>query len=59
MILVKTQIFSKSQPSLLSLCKAKLVADYFDTWSTILLPSIKKHDNRFLYIDFFAGPGKV
>jgi three-Cys-motif partner protein len=51
----ETDFFEK--PTEASKLKAKLVADYFDTWSNIILPSVRKTYKRFAYIDFYSGPG--
>lgn len=40
--------------------KAKIVAKYFDAWSTVMLGVKRRfgHFNRLAYIDLFAGPGR-
>jgi len=38
--------------------KAAIVAKYFDAWSRVIIPTVKKRGDRIVYIDLFAGPGR-
>ena len=38
--------------------KARIIQKYFWAWAKVIMPSAKRHDNRILYIDLFAGPGR-
>lgn len=38
--------------------KARIVQKYFWAWAKVIIPTAKQHDNRILYIDLFAGPGR-
>lgn len=38
--------------------KAQIVQKYFWAWAKVIIPSAKRGDNRILYIDLFAGPGR-
>jgi three-Cys-motif partner protein len=38
--------------------KARIIAKYFDAWSTIVLPSAKKYNQKLVYMDLYCGPGR-
>jgi three-Cys-motif partner protein len=38
--------------------KARIVQKYFWAWANVIIPTAKGYDNRILYIDLFAGPGR-
>jgi len=41
-----------------SIIKARIISKYFWAWAKVIIPIVKKHDNRIAYIDLFAGPGR-
>ena len=38
--------------------KSRIVQKYFWAWSRVIIPSARRSDNRILYVDLFAGPGR-
>ncbi len=38
--------------------KARIVADYFEVWAKVVLPSVMRNSGRIAYFDLFAGPGR-
>ena len=46
------------EPREQSQIKARIIQKYFWAWAKVIMPSAKRHDNRILYIDLFAGPGR-
>ena len=38
--------------------KSRIVEKYFDAWSRILLPTVKKQNRTLAYVDLYAGPGR-
>lgn len=41
-----------------SLVKMTIVSKYFWAWAKVITPSVKKHGQKFAYLDLFAGPGR-
>lgn len=37
--------------------KSRIVAKYFSSWASVILPSVKKIDGKLGYIDLYSGPG--
>ncbi|MFZ0420625.1 MAG: three-Cys-motif partner protein TcmP [Candidatus Sulfotelmatobacter sp.] len=54
--MVDNQFFDESTEQ--SQIKARIIQKYFWAWAKVIIPSAKQHDNRILYIDLFAGPGR-
>ncbi len=54
--MVDNQFFDESSEQ--SRIKAQIIQKYFWAWAKVIIPSAKWHDNRILYIDLFAGPGR-
>lgn len=50
------QFFDESSEQ--SQIKARIVQKYFWAWAKVIIPTVKRFDNRILYIDLFAGPGR-
>lgn len=45
-------------PDVQNTIKTKLVTEYFVAWTDVILPRLKRPDDRLAYIDLFAGPGR-
>jgi len=41
-----------------SQAKTQIVSKYFWAWATVILPRVKRRDDKIGYIDLFAGPGR-
>jgi three-Cys-motif partner protein len=54
--MVDNQFFNESSEQ--SQIKARIIQKYFWAWAKVIIPTVKRHDNRILYIDLFAGPGR-
>jgi three-Cys-motif partner protein len=54
--MVDNQFFDESTEQ--SRIKAQIIQKYFWAWAKVIIPSAKWHDDRILYIDLFAGPGR-
>jgi three-Cys-motif partner protein len=54
--MVDSQFFDESREQ--SQIKARIVQKYFWAWANVIIPTVKRHDNRILYMDLFAGPGR-
>jgi three-Cys-motif partner protein len=54
--MVDSQFFDESREQ--SQIKARIVQKYFWAWAKVIIPTVKRHDNRILYMDLFAGPGR-
>ncbi len=54
--MVDNQFFDESSEQ--SQIKARIIQKYFWAWAKVIIPSAKQYDNRILYIDLFAGPGR-
>jgi three-Cys-motif partner protein len=54
--MVDNQFFEEVREQ--SQIKARIVQKYFWAWANVIIPSAKRQDNRILYIDLFAGPGR-
>jgi three-Cys-motif partner protein len=54
--MVDNQFFDESTEQ--SQIKARIIQKYFWAWAKVIIPSAKQHDNRILYVDLFAGPGR-
>jgi three-Cys-motif partner protein len=54
--MVDNQFFDEIREQ--SQVKARIVQKYFWAWAKVIIPTAKQQDNRILYIDLFAGPGR-
>lgn len=54
--MVDNQFFDEAREQ--SQIKARIVQKYFWAWAKVIIPTAKQQDNRILYIDLFAGPGR-
>lgn len=50
------EFFDSAEPQ--SLIKSALVLRYFWAWKTIMLPRLKRPQDRLAYLDLFSGPGR-
>jgi len=46
------------EPREQSQIKARIIQKYFWAWAKVIIPTAKQKDNRILYVDLFAGPGR-
>jgi three-Cys-motif partner protein len=54
--MVDSEFFEEAREQ--SQIKARIVQKYFWAWAKVIIPTAKNHDNRILFIDLFAGPGR-
>ncbi|MGA7381496.1 MAG: three-Cys-motif partner protein TcmP [Terriglobales bacterium] len=54
--MVDNQVFDESREQ--SQIKARIVEKYLWAWAKVIIPTAKRRENRILYIDLFAGPGR-
>jgi three-Cys-motif partner protein len=54
--MVDNQFFDEAREQ--SQIKARIVQKYFWAWAKVIIPTARARDNRILYIDLFAGPGR-
>jgi len=54
--MVDNRFFDESSDQ--SQIKARIIQKYFWAWAKVIIPTVKHRDNRILYIDLFAGPGR-
>lgn len=54
--MIQSSFFEESKEQ--SQVKSEIVAKYFWAWAKVIIPSAKRHTNKIVYIDLFAGPGR-